>query len=232
MSKPLYASAEMLEAGWLLNVPTASHDHYVYAYRKDRSGDSVAGGILQDAAGDSANEDVVPQDLRPGFRRAPWSNNCVVIGSGATSFEPLEANTLGFSLSSILRLLRLLPRKAMSPTLAEEFNRQTSRAALSLRDYQLLRYVLAGSRCEFYDAESVPPLPVSLRQRLDLFMANGRFTRGDDEVFTKHNWIASLLNLGAVPGAYDPLADMVAIERVEQDLATFAGQVEAASRSF
>ena len=66
---------------------------------------------------------------------------------GAMSFtRTVPASVPSVRQSSLLRLLAMLPRQRVNAVLAEEFNRVARAELESVRDYQLLRYVLSGRR--------------------------------------------------------------------------------------
>jgi tryptophan halogenase len=52
-------------------------------------------------------------------------------------------------------------------------------------------------------------IPDSLRRRLNLFGASGRYFRGEYELFDEVNWTAVLIGQGLIPAAYDPLVDVI-----------------------
>ena len=63
----------------------------------------------------------------------------------------------------------------------------------------------------------------TLQRKMDLFRANGRIFREDDELFAEESWIQVLLGQGVVPAGYDPSVDVTD----ESDIAGFLGGVEA-----
>jgi tryptophan halogenase len=65
-------------------------------------------------------------------------------------------------------------------------------------------------------------LPDTLQRKIDLFAANGRVFREDDELFTEESWIQVFLGQGVFPRAYDPLVDI----RSDVQVAQFLGNVE------
>ena len=148
--------------------------------------------------------------------RDHWVRNCVAIGTAATRLEPMEVTPLHFADAGVRQLLAMMPRHPDNPALAAEFNRVMQIRAEDARDYQSLRYALT-------DADYAPP--VSLQRRLQLFRARGRYTKTSDGLLGKARWISSLINFGAWPDAYDPLADMIDEQRLRDDLARFRADI-------
>ena len=132
--------------------------------------------------------------------------------------------------SGVLRLLAMLPREKRSPGLADEFNRRTNAELEEIRDYQLLRYALATRKQgPFWEQVAGMERPESIRRRIELFMTHGRFTRGELAPFSEAQWISSFVNFGAEPSSYDPVADMIDMERMRADIDRFRADVLAAA---
>jgi tryptophan halogenase len=65
-------------------------------------------------------------------------------------------------------------------------------------------------------------VPATLQRKMDLFRANGRIFREDEELFSEESWIQVMLGQGIVPNGYDPLVDV----RSEVEIAQFLGNIE------
>ena len=65
-------------------------------------------------------------------------------------------------------------------------------------------------------------VPASLQRKIDVFEANARVFRYDDELFTETGWAQIMLGQGLEPRGYHPLADQVS----DQQLAAFLETVE------
>ncbi|WP_164153279.1 tryptophan 7-halogenase, partial [Stenotrophomonas maltophilia] len=61
-------------------------------------------------------------------------------------------------------------------------------------------------------------VPDTLQRKIDLFAANGRIFREDDELFTEESWIQVFLGQGVIPRGYDPLVDIKPEAQVEEYL--------------
>ena len=69
--------------------------------------------------------------------------------------------------------------------------------------------------------------PSTLQRKMDLFRANGRIFREDDELFAEESWIQVLLGQGIIPVGHDPLVDVTPepdIERFLADVETVIGK--------
>ncbi len=198
-----------------------------FVYDSAEIDDTKALGKLATWLPSADSEDAQVAHFRPGRYARHWEKNCVAIGPAAAVLAPMEVSPLKLAHGSILRLLAMLPRRKGSPMLAAEFNRKTNAEIDSARDYQLLRLALADRQTgPFWQRMQQAQWPDSLQRRIDLFRSRGRFTRRDNEFFTKSNWISSFINFGFWPASYDPLADMIDEQRMRADLVRFRKTVQ------
>lgn len=51
-------------------------------------------------------------------------------------------------------------------------------------------------------------IPDTLQRKIDLFRANGRIFREDEELFAEESWIQVFLGQGVIPRAWDPLVEI------------------------
>lgn len=158
-----------------------------------------------------------PHGMPPnGNFRRHWQGNCVAIGSAASRIEPIELTPMHLAQASIRQLLTMLPRDADCAAHSTEYNRVMTAKAEDARDYVALRHALLRPR---YAA------PESLETRMRLFGKRGRFTPTENGIVGKARWVSSFLNLGLWPAEYDPLADMIDVARMRNDLADFRDSV-------
>ena len=158
-----------------------------------------------------------------GKRKKVWNRNCVAIGLSSGFLEPLESTSLHLIQSAIIRLLRFLPDMSFDPATINEFNRQTDFEYERIRDFIILHYKLTEredtpfwSYCKHMD------VPATLQRKMDLFSANGRIFREDDELFSEESWIQVFIGQGLIPAAYDPMVDI----QSEEQIGTFLSNIE------
>ena len=229
-SEELLATVEADELGWTNHIRVDDILVRTYAYASEYLDDEAARESLARHAGSPNPSDVAVERLRPGRQSEHWSGNCIALGSAAATLEPLDVSPMHLLQADVLRLLAMLPREKCSPCLAAEFNRTTNAALDDIRDYQALRYALAGRRDgQFWERIGMTEWPESLRRRIDLFSTHGRFTRGEPGLFDAANWVSSLVNFGAVARSWDPIADMIDADRMRADIDRFRAEVAAAA---
>ena len=212
-----YTRATARTAGWQWRIPlqhrTGNGLVYASAFLDDGAAQDLLLGNL-DAA-----QLAEPRPLRftTGKRRHAWIGNCVAIGLAAGFMEPLESTSIHLIQSAIARLIALFPAAAPNPVDIAEYNRQTDREWLAVRDFLVLHYRLNGRDEPLWRACREAPIPDRLAHRIELFRSNGRIFREDDELFTEVAWLQVMLGQGVVPAGYHPLADGLS----QSDLAEF-----------
>ena len=59
-------------------------------------------------------------------------------------------------------------------------------------------------------------IPDSLAHRIELFRSRGKVARHDGQLFSEASWVAIMLGQGVQPQRWDPLADIMPIEELQQ----------------
>ncbi len=230
MQPELFTSIEAHDNGWLQRTMLGDMTVSSFVYCSQYADDVFARRFLEENVNGAEAGDVRVAERCTGSYAAHWVKNCVAIGPPAVTLEPMEVSSMHLVHSSILRLLAMLPRRKISAMLSEEYNRATSAEVASARDYQILRYALAGrSKGPFWENVGQVQNPDSLQRRIDLFRRHGRFTRGDHEFLSKANWVSSFINFGFWPSSYDPLADMIDEQRMRNEVSRFKKNVQRAA---
>src|SRR6478609_5705438 len=148
-----------------------------------------------------------PNRLRftSGKRRKMWNRNCVALGLAAGFLEPLESTSIHLVQSAAIRLVRLFPDRQTDQATIDEFNRQCDFEWERIRDFIVLHYWANKRDGAFWEYCRTMELPATLQRKIDLWMANGRIFRENDELFAEESWIEVLLGQGVVPSSHDPL---------------------------
>jgi tryptophan halogenase len=144
-----------------------------------------------------------------GRRKLAWNKNCVALGLAAGFMEPLESTSIHLVQSGISKLMALFPNRNFTAPERDEYNRLTTLQWETTRDFLIAHYKLNQRSEAFWKDCAAMAIPDSLRRRLSLFGASGRYFRGEYELFDEVNWTAVLIGQGLVPESYDPLVDIV-----------------------
>ncbi|MDZ4277518.1 MAG: tryptophan 7-halogenase, partial [Dehalococcoidia bacterium] len=133
--------------------------------------------------------------------------------------EPLESTSLHLIQSVLIRLVRMMPDAGFDPATIAEFNRQTDFEYERIRDFIILHYkATERDDTPFWRYCRDMDVPDTLERKVDLFRANGRIFREDDELFAEESWIQVLLGQGIIPTGYDPLVDVTPEEEIHRFL--------------
>ncbi len=212
-----YSLARAERCGWSWRIPLQRCIDSGLMYSSNSvSDDEATATLLADLPG-ARLTDVRNIKWSPGRPTKFWDRNCITLASGG--LEPLECTALHLVQTGVARLLTLFPVSRYSPHDIEEYNRLTGQEWERIRDFLILHYK-ATSRADspFWDRCRKMEVPATLRARMDLFQRCGRLAMQDDEHFGEESWLSLLLGQGVYPQDYDPLADVLDVEQVQDAL--------------
>ncbi|MFM2410477.1 MAG: hypothetical protein RL481_1305, partial [Pseudomonadota bacterium] len=215
-----YTRATALEAGWQWRIPlqhrTGNGRVYASSFIDD---DAALASLLSNLDGDRLAE---PRQLRfvTGKRRQIWKKNCVALGLASGFLEPLESTSIHLVQSSIARLLAFFPTTGFDPADIAAFNAQMDFEFAAIRDFIILHYRLnARQGSEFWKYCREMPIPETLQNKINLFTANARITRFNNELFDDPSWLQVMWGQGLRPTGYHPLADGLSPEELSAYMA-------------
>ena len=159
-----------------------------------------------------------------GKRKKIWNKNCVSIGLASGFLEPLESTSLHLIQSAVIRMVRLLPDAGIRS--GDDSTSSIARADFEyerIRDFIILHYkATERDDSPFWRYCRDMEIPATLQRKMDIFRANGRVFREDDELFTEESWIQVFLGQGIIPKSYDPLVHI----QSDDEIAQFLGNIE------
>jgi tryptophan 7-halogenase len=218
-----YTRATAHDAGWQWRIPLQHRTGNGHVYASAFTDDDRAETVLRDHL--DAEPTASPLKIRysTGMRRQFWNKNCVAIGLAAGFLEPLESTSLYLVQSAAVRLIKLFPDFEIDPANIAEYNRQTTYEYERCRDFIILHYkATERDDTEFWRYCRNMSVPDTLQRKWDLFAANGRIFREDDELFAEESWIQVFLGQGVIPRHYDPSVDL----KDDAEVARYLGDIE------
>jgi len=213
-------------AGWQWRIPLQHRTGNGHVYSSQFMDEAEAERILLSNLDGEQRADPLHIRFKAGKRHKLWNKNCVAIGLAGGFLEPLESTSLHLVQSGIIRMVRLLPDAGFDEATIAEFNRQTDFEFERIRDFIILHYkATTRDDTPFWDYCRTMDIPDTLQRKIDLWMANGRIFREDEELFAEESWIQVLLGQGLIPRGYDPLVDIKSDAQIAQYLGNIAAVV-------
>lgn len=218
-----YTTATAHSAGWQWRIPLQHRTGNGHVYSSQFMDDDEAEAILRANLDDEALGEPNRIRFTSGKRKRIWNKNCVAVGLSGGFVEPLESTALFLIQSSLIRLIRLFPDLTFDQANIDEFNRQTDFEFERVRDFIILHYkATERDDTPFWRYCRDMEVPDTLQRKMDLFRANGRVFREDEELFSEESWIQVMLGQGVIPQGYDPLVDI----RSDAQVAQYLGNIE------
>jgi tryptophan halogenase len=202
-----YTRSTAHSAGWQWRIPLQHRVGNGHVYCSGAvSDDEAAATLLVGLDGTLLAE---PRMLRftAGRRRKAWNHNVVAVGLAAGFIEPLESTSIHFVQSAVERLIKLFPARAIDAADVAEFNAQTAFEWDRVRDFIILHYHLNRRPEPFWRDRAAMAIPDSLTEKIELFAANGRVFRFNEELFAEPGWLQVMVGQGLIPRGCHPLAD-------------------------
>lgn len=137
-----------------------------------------------------------------------WNHNVVALGLAAGFMEPLESTSIHLVQSAIERILQFLPNGDIQPADVAAYNAQTIFEWERVRDFIILHYHVNTRPEPFWRACAEMAVPDTLSEKIELFRANGRIARFNEELFAEVGWLQVLVGQGVIPAGYHPLANV------------------------
>lgn len=207
-----YSLAAAHQTGWLRTVPCQGLVCETLVYSSDALDQAGAEQALAERSKSSAP--AAHFDFVPGRRTAPWSKNCVAIGSAASVLEPLHPLALLLIHNSIERLLRLFPSGPSANVEAREFNRETIDELDRARDLVLLRYLINDRAEPFWNEARAAQPPPDLERKMAAYRSRGMVPMVDGDQIDEADWALIFDEHGIRPKRYDVLADAIPSEQL------------------
>lgn len=203
-----YTLSTARSCGWQWKIPLQHRVGNGLVYCSSYMSDDEAKKTLLDNVSGKPLTEVRPIKFRTGRRRKQWNKNCIALGLASGFMEPLESTSIHLIYTSITRLIKLFPVNEIEQSEVDQFNRDVKIESEHIRDFIILHYhATQRADAPFWSDCREMDVPESLGHKMDLFKANGRVFREQDELFAERSWAAVMLGQGVQPNGYHPFVD-------------------------
>ena len=202
-----YTRSTAHRAGWQWRIPLQNRTGNGHVYCSGHISDDEAASVLLAHLDGAALGDPRPIRFSTGRRKAFWNHNVVALGLAAGFMEPLESTSIHLVQSAIERVLKFLPNGPIRAADTAAYNAQTIFEWERVRDFIILHYKVNTRPEPFWQACAAMEVPDSLTEKLELFAANGRIARFNEELFAEPGWLQVMVGQGIAPAGYHPAAN-------------------------
>ena len=227
-----YTHSRARGAGWQWRIPLQHRTGNGYVYSSEHLSDEEA--LLDLCAVTGEKPLAEPRFLRftTGRRKLFWNRNCVALGLASGFLEPLESTSIHLVTSGLYHLLEHFPDKGFDQANIDSYNAELIYENERIRDFIVLHYCLTQrDDTPLWRYCRSMALPDSLRERIELYKGTGRVRWRAGELFTDLSWFYIFEGMGVRPEGYDPLLDVVSVEKLREILDSLASSTAAAAQS-
>jgi tryptophan 7-halogenase len=229
-ARPPFTQARARDAGWQWRIPLQQRVGNGYVYCSEYCSDEQALQDLLATVQDKALAE--PRFLRfvTGRRKQYWVRNCVALGLASGFLEPLESTSIHLVTSGIYHLLEHFPDRHFDPVNIASDNAEIVSETERIRDFIVLHYCLTQrDDTPLWRHCRSMALPDTLRERIELYQGTGRIRLRSGELFTDLSWFYIFDGMGVRPDHYDPLLDVVSLDKLREIMESLAHSTAAAA---
>lgn len=197
---PPYTSATALSTGWAWQIPTQTRFGNGYVFCDSYTNSDKALGEISEHLGKNIEKAARDIKFEAGRLDKFWKNNVVSIGLAGSFAEPLEAQSIGFTIIQAKMLLDCLDVWQVDRTISEKYNDIMTKSFENVINYLQLHYITSRSDTQFWQEK---PFKISEYNQRILELAGEGLVDPimfSDNVlmFTTANWFQILAGLNLI----------------------------------
>lgn len=218
-----YTRSTARSAGWQWRIPLQSRIGNGHVFSSNFMNEDEATAILMGNLDGAPLASPRTVKFVTGKRKKAWNKNCIALGLSSGFVEPLESTSIHLVQMGIAHLLTYFPSNGFEAADTNAYNRIMAQEYDWVRDFIILHYkATERNDTPFWNYCREMDVPDTLKEKMDLFRANGRVNREGNELFTKVSWLQVMHGQRIQPKSYHPLADLLS----EQEIQTYLEEVE------
>ncbi len=214
-----YTQSIAHDAGWQWRIPLQHRTGNGHVFSDEFMSEDEAASVLLGNLEGEPLKDPLSIPFTPGCRKKLWHKNCISLGLASGFIEPLESTSIHLIQMGITNLLKVFPTKGNNAAREREYNRRMRFEYEAIRDFIILHYhQTAREDTPFWKHVRHMAVPDTLRDKMACFEESGHLFRVDEELFTEVGWLQVMLGQGLQPKQYNPLADTLSSDDVDEYL--------------
>ncbi len=215
-----YTRAIAHDVGWRWRIPLQTRMGNGRVYSSEYLSHEAAESELLSHIEEPIREPRVNR-FTTGMRKKQWHKNCIAMGLSSGFLEPLESTSIYFLQRNLIRLVQLFEGDDISFTARDEFNQQSGKEMVAVRDFIILHYKVTGRKdTPFWRHCTNMSVPDELQHRIDMFKASGRVFKKEYEVFNDFSWAQIMMGQGLMPDSYHPFVNEMSAQELREFLST------------
>ncbi len=206
-------------AGWQWRIPLQHRNGNGLVFSSSHYSEAEATDILMSNLDTKPLADPKLIRFQTGRRYKQWNKNVIAVGLSSGFLEPLESTSIHLIQSAVVRLAHLFPHQGITDELVNEYNRQSKVEFEQIRDFLILHYhVTERNDSRFWRDMQAMTIPDTLAHKIELFKANGRLFREQNDLFLESSWLQVMVGQGLIPRDYHPLANSMTEQQINEML--------------
>lgn len=204
-----YTRSIARKVGWQWRIPLTHRNGNGLVFSSAYMNEDTAYRTLMDNLDTPALDEPRTIRFKTGRTEKQWHKNVVGIGLSSGFLEPLESTSIHLIQSGIIRLLKMFPHNAVTPSTEALYNRDSQEEFETIRDFIILHYYLnERDDSDFWQDMQRLSLPDRLAQKIEAFKDTATIFNEQNDIFRDASWVQVMMGQGIMPADYHPSANV------------------------